>query len=77
MDWTKPHHMDPFMKRHFKPAARACGFDGLRFHDLRHTFASLCAEAGVPMVKVSRWKGHASIVYTRQQPALMGSAVPQ
>lgn len=35
-----------------------------RFHDLRHTHASLCAEAGWPMLRVSRRLGHESIQIT-------------
>jgi integrase len=34
------------------------------FHDLRHAFASDLLGAGVPMLKVSRWLGHASIQTT-------------
>jgi site-specific recombinase XerD len=34
------------------------------FHALRHTFASDLLGAGVPMLKVSRWLGHASIQTT-------------
>ena len=52
------------MRRCFQPTVSKLGLEPLRFHDLRHTFASLCAEAGVPMVKVSRWMGHGSIVTT-------------
>jgi integrase len=35
-----------------------------RFHDLRHTHASLCAEAGWDMLRVSRRLGHESIQTT-------------
>ena len=34
--------------------------DAIRWHDLRHGFATHALEAGVPMVEVSRWLGHAS-----------------
>jgi integrase len=36
----------------------------LRFHDLRHTAASLWANAGVEFIKVSRWLGHESSAIT-------------
>lgn len=36
----------------------------VRFHDLRHTFASMTLAAGVEPYKVSRWLGHASITTT-------------
>jgi len=37
---------------------------GTRFHDLRHTFASMMFAAGVDVYKVSRWMGHANISTT-------------
>jgi integrase len=32
----------------------------LKFHALRHTYASLCIAAGRPMFEVARFMGHAS-----------------
>ena len=44
----------------------------LRFHDLRHTFGTQCAAAGVPLSTIQQWMGHASIqttmVYVHWQP---------
>ena len=37
------------------------GITGVRWHDLRHYYASLCAAAGIEIRKVSRWMGHANI----------------
>lgn len=37
---------------------RKGGFAGLRFHDLRHTFASWCAQRGVDERTVQAWLGH-------------------
>lgn len=36
----------------------------MRWHDLRHTYASLMLAAGIPPYKLSRWMGHASLVTT-------------
>jgi integrase len=36
----------------------------LRFHDLRHTYASVAVQAGVPIHTVSRMLGHASLHMT-------------
>jgi len=36
----------------------------MRFHDLRHTYASLMLNVGRPPHKVSRWMGNASLVTT-------------
>lgn len=37
---------------------------GVRFHDLRHTFATLQLSAGKPFMLVSKWLGHASYTLT-------------
>lgn len=39
---------------------------GLRWHDLRHTFGTRLANAGVPLPTVQRLMGHASIVTTQR-----------
>jgi integrase len=46
---------------------RLCGHAGLeniRFHDLRHTFASLALDSGISPKQVQEWLGHASVVTT-------------
>ncbi len=40
------------------------GITGVRFYDLRHTFASLRAQQGVPPHVLKDWMGHSSIVTT-------------
>jgi len=48
-----------------KPALRSLEMDdGMRFHDLRHTFASLMLAAQFPPYEVSRWMGHANLATT-------------
>lgn len=44
--------------RRFKEAASAAGFPDLRFHDLRHTFGTRMAAAGVPFRTLQEWMGH-------------------
>jgi len=46
---------------YFKPALGEFGIAGLRWHDFRHFYASVCAAAGIEIRKVSRWIGHANI----------------
>lgn len=38
----------------------------LTFHGLRHTFGSRCAAAGIDVVTIQRWMGHASIRTTQR-----------
>lgn len=53
-----------FYARVFQPATREAGLAGLRFHDLRHTFASLKAAQGYSAREVSAWMGHGSVRFT-------------
>lgn len=46
-------------RRIWIPATRAAGFDGLLFHDLRHSHATILIDAGIDPVRVSRRLGHA------------------
>lgn len=48
------------LQRCFYPALRRAGLRKIRFHDLRHTFASLLLANGEDVVRVSRLLGHAS-----------------
>jgi len=52
------------VKTAFKNACRRAGIEGLRFHDLRHTFATNLVESGVDIVTVSELLGHSTIKMT-------------
>jgi integrase len=52
------------LQRVFHPALRRAGLRKIRFHDLRHTFASLLIANGEDVVRVSRLLGHASPTIT-------------
>lgn len=62
-----------FARRQWKRAVKAAGFtddDAPRVYDLRHSFASLRAQEGVPPHVLKDWMGHTSIkttmdVYTK------------
>jgi len=45
--------------RNFKTLLRDAGLSEIRFHDLRHTAASLMLNHGIPVIVVSRRLGHA------------------
>ena len=57
--------MDPGTLTHnFARIARRAGLSGTRFHDLRHTFATLMLMAGIHPKIVSEMLGHASVAFT-------------
>jgi integrase len=55
----------------FPRIAKRAGFEGLRFHDLRHAFASGLARAAVPIPVIASLLGHAtsSLVVTMRYAA--------
>jgi integrase len=40
--------------------------DPIVFHDLRHTFGTLCAANGIDVVSIQTWMGHADLATTRR-----------
>ena len=52
------------VKKAFKTACSRAGIEDLRFHDLRHTFATRLIESGVDIVTVSELLGHSTIKMT-------------
>mgnify|MGYP000927215138 CR=1 FL=1 len=42
------------------------GMRRIRFHDLRHTCATLLRHNGVPMEDISKWLGHSNILTTER-----------
>lgn len=53
-----------FRGAHWVPATKHCGLDGVRFHDLRHTFVSLWIAAGRNAKEVSTVAGHSTVAFT-------------
>jgi len=60
--YGRPHDPDNLIHREFLPALKRAGFQdrGLRFHDLRHTYASLLIAQGENVKFVQSQLGHAS-----------------
>ncbi len=52
------------IRKAVKGAARRAGIEDLCVHDLRRTFATRCATAGMPMPQLAAILGHASTVVT-------------
>lgn len=77
LDWSQPLRHQTFYKAVFRPAvlranrlAHLAGYQGdvlptkFKFHGLRHTYASLCAAAGIDVADVSRNLGHSKVTTT-------------
>lgn len=64
-----PH--SPLVRR-FKKALKAAAVRKVRFHDLRHTFGTRIAAAGVPMRVLQEWMGHrdyrTTLIYADYEP---------
>jgi integrase len=64
-----PIHHHNFRRRHFVPAVEASGLSSVRFHDLRHTCASLLVAAGRSLQEVKEHLGHSTIRVTSDRYA--------
>ncbi len=68
----KPMDRSQLLKR-FKGALKRAGVREVRFHDLRHTFGTRMAAAGVPMRTLQEWMGHrdfkTTLIYADYAPA--------
>jgi integrase len=52
------------VNRHFKPLLKRTGLPGIRWHDLRHTYATLLLARGTHPTYVQKSLGHASVQLT-------------
>lgn len=59
----KPHTYGTLRHRLHSALTRA-GIDRRRWHDLRHSYGTALAEAGIPLPKVQRLMGHSTIAVT-------------
>jgi integrase len=51
-------------QRVFRSACTRAGLHNVRIHDLRHTFGVHCARAGVPLARIQKLMGHATVAMT-------------
>ncbi len=75
-----PLDPDNFIHRSFKPLLRRAGLPEMRFHDLRHTFATLMLSNGEHPKIVQEMLGHAQIsltldTYSHVLPSMQDEAV--
>jgi integrase len=61
----------------FKPALKAAGVTGYKWHDNRHTFASWLVQDGVPLDRVSKLLGHKSLTMTMRYAHLAPNQLRQ
>jgi integrase len=59
-----PLRRNNFRRRYWLPAVRDAGLEPLRFHDLRHTCASLLIAQGAHVKEIQMRLGHSSITTT-------------
>lgn len=63
--WEDGRPITPdYISRNFKPFVRKNGLPPIRFHDLRHSVASLMIESGISVESVKYWLGHSNISTT-------------
>jgi integrase len=73
-EWIFPNQdggfqdMKNLKNRHFHKCLEKAGIRRIRFHDLRHTFASLLIQNGEPLTYVKEQLGHSSIKITIPSP---------
>jgi integrase len=62
----------------FYAALTAADVKRIRLHDLRHTFGTVCAAAGIPQTTLKEWMGHADLatteIYTAYYPQASDAA---
>lgn len=59
----------PTLYSHFKKIVRKMGLPEVRFHDLRHTYATIALQNGVDIKTVSNNLGHATVAFTMDKYA--------
>lgn len=63
-DFSRQFDVASVARYYFKPALSRLDLPQVRWHDLRHFYASACAGAGIDIYKVSRWMGHSNVAVT-------------
>lgn len=72
LDWSTPLRHGSFYKAVYRPSVLRANRltpvaalpSDLRFHALRHTYASLCVAAGIQPLALARFMGHSKVTTT-------------
>lgn len=72
LDWSEPLRHPSFYKAIYRPAVLRANRltpdaslpPALKFHALRHTYASLCVAAGISPLEIARFMGHSKVTTT-------------
>ena len=72
-----PINHNNLIQRHFYPALEKAGLPKIRFHDLRHTYASLLIEQGENIKYIQSQLGHSSPTVTLNVYAHLMKSVNQ
>jgi integrase len=59
-----PINHNNMVNRHFNPALKKAGIKRIRFHDIRHSFASMLIEQGENIKFIQKQLGHSSPTVT-------------
>ncbi len=63
--WDDGRLLSPdYVTQKFAKVLKTCGLPHIRFHDLRHTTASVLLEAGYDLKRISEWLGHSDVSTT-------------
>lgn len=76
-DMDGKHLSKSYLTHMLRMALRRAGLRRVRWHDLRHSFASQLVRLGVNLKQVQEWMGHSSIVTTMRYAHLAPTEGPK
>jgi len=69
--WPLDKSFDWELRKEFEAARKILSLDHIRFHDLRHTYASLLAQSGATLQLIGKAMGHSTPVMTNRYAHLV------